>query len=114
MARLVLATAYRLGSRPRPSFTVKTFCKSLTNSTSLPTLTLFTKENCQLCDEALEQLEPFLHQVKLEEIDIEEDGKEDYFNKFRYEIPVFFLNNKFLCKNKIDLEKLQSALQNQS
>jgi len=77
-------------------------------------LTLFTKENCQLCDEALEELGPFLQYVKLEEVDIEEEGREEYFDKFRYEIPVFFLNKKFLCKNKIDLEKLQIALQNQT
>ena len=111
---------------------VKTSCKLVTNFRStlnlepillspqvrlcqshgspLPVLTLFTKDNCQLCDEALEELGPFLHQVQLEEVDIEEDGREVEYDKFRYEIPVFFLNKKFLCKNKIDLDKFHSVL----
>ena len=51
-----------------------------------------------------------LGQVTLETIDIEEDGHEEWFNKFRYEIPVFF-NKKFLCKNRIDMNSFQSALE---
>ena len=43
-------------------------------------------------------------------IDIEEEGNEVWFNKFRYEIPVFFLDKKFLCKNRIDLVAFNSAL----
>ena len=75
-----------------------------------PLLTLFTKENCQLCDEALDQLRPHLGNVKLELVDIEEEGREEYYDKFRYEIPVFFFNKKFLCKNRIDLEKFHEAV----
>jgi len=44
-------------------------------------------------------------------IDIEEEGNEEWFNKFRYEIPVFFLDKKFLCKNRIDLDAFNSALE---
>ena len=79
-------------------------------SSKLPVLTLFTKEDCQLCEEALEELGPFLHKVVLREVDIEEDGREEEYNKFKYEIPVFFLNNKFLCKNRIDLIKFHNAM----
>ena len=46
----------------------------------------------------------------METIDIEEEGNEEWFNKFRYEIPVFFLDKKFLCKNRIDLVAFNSAL----
>ena len=80
------------------------------SSSELPVLTLFTKEDCQLCEEALEELAPFLHKVVLRQVDIEEDGREEEYNKFRYEIPVFFLNNKFLCKNRIDLIKFHNAM----
>ena len=75
-----------------------------------PVLTLFTKEDCQLCDEALHELSPYLQHVKLEIIDIEEDGREADYDKFRYEIPVFFFNKKFLCKNRIDLAKYHAAV----
>ena len=76
----------------------------------LPVLTLFTKEDCQLCDEAVDKLSPCLQNVKLETIDIEEEGREKEYDKFRYEIPVFFFNKKFLCKNHIDLDKFHHAL----
>ena len=77
---------------------------------SKPVLTLFTKEDCQLCDEALDKLSPYLEHVELEVIDIEDDGREADYDKFRYEIPVFFFNKKFLCKNWIDLDKFHAAV----
>ena len=88
-------------------------------------MTLFTKFDCQLCDLALEELDPHLNkvntdnlnwnltvicQVRLEEVDIEEEGNEEFYEKYRYEIPVFFLNKKFLCKNKINIELLLKTL----
>ena len=84
-------------------------CHSL-NTKKLPVLTLFTKENCQLCDEALDKLSPFLSSVKLETIDIEDEGREKEYDKYRYEIPVFYFNKKFLCKNYIDLDKFHEAM----
>ena len=80
-------------------------------TTPLPVLTLFTKEECQLCDEALAQLAPELHRVRLKEVDITEEGNEEWFGKFRYEIPVFFLDNKFLCKNRIDLDEFRRRME---
>ena len=88
---------------------VRYYCPPASSDTK-PVLTLFTKENCQLCDETLDQLGPDLRNVKLELIDIEEEGREADYDKFRYEIPVFFFNKKFLCKNKIDLEKFHEAV----
>jgi len=78
--------------------------RSCHNQKTLPKLTLFTKTYCPLCDEALEKLSPYMHLVDFNSVNIEEEGREKEFNKYRYEIPVFFLNNKFLCKNRIDLE----------
>ena len=91
------------------SLPVRSYCPPASSETR-PVLTLFTKENCQLCEEALEQLGPDLKHVKLELIDIEEEGREADYDKFRYEIPVFFFNKKFLCKNRIDLEKFHEAV----
>ena len=93
-----------------PAF-IKSLNKSYSQAKTLPVLTLFTKEDCQLCDEALEKLSPHLDSVSLEVIDIEEEGREAEYDKFRYEIPVFFLEKKFLCKNYIDLDKFHSAME---
>ena len=89
---------------------IKSLNRNYSKSKTLPVLTLFTKEDCQLCDEALEKLSPHLESVSLEVIDIEEEGREAEYDKFRYEIPVFFLDKKFLCKNYIDLDKFHNAM----
>ena len=114
MTRLTMAGMVRVLNRVLTTSS----CKNIINSArlcqaspQLPVLTLFTKEECQLCEEALEELEPYLHKVVLKQVDIEEEGREEEYNKFRYEIPVFFLNNKFLCKNRIDLTKFHNAME---
>jgi len=109
MATLARA-ACKLLSGSRNKLLLRSPVRFCHTSSQLPVLTLFTKEDCQLCEEALEELGPFLDQVKLKEVDIEEEGRDEEYNKYRYEIPVFFLNNKFLCKNRIELEKFHSAL----
>ena len=76
----------------------------------LPILTLYTKDPCPLCDEAKEALAPFRHRLALEEVDITNDGKEELFDLYKFEIPVFFLEKKFLCKNRMEVEKLEEKL----
>lgn len=76
----------------------------------LPKLTLFTKEECQLCDEAKDQLRPHWHRFQFVEVDITLPENEKWFELYRYEIPVFYLDEKFLCKNRIDLDKLEEKL----
>ena len=72
----------------------------------LPTLTLYTKEECSLCDEAKEVLQPHWHMFKFEEVDIEEDGNEKWHDMYCYDIPVFHFNGKFLMKHKVNTRLL--------
>ena len=66
---------------------------------------------CPLCDEALEELgSTNLARVQLVKVDIEEEGREELWDKYKYEIPVFFLDNKFMCKNRMDLDKFHEAM----
>ncbi len=51
-----------------------------------------------------------LGRVRLETVDITLPQHEKWFNRFRYEIPVFYLDGKFLCKNRIDLELFDREL----
>ena len=80
-----------------------------------PVLRLLTKENCSLCEEAVQILfsapNSYNERLILKEIDILEEGNEELFDLYRYEIPVFFLEKKFISKNKIDLSKLEQELQ---
>ena len=80
------------------------------------TLKMLTKSCCHLCDEALEQIEEelpksLLNNLVIQPVDITDEGNEALFDRWRYEIPVFYLNGKFLCKNRIDIAKLKGKLE---
>ena len=85
-----------------------------TSNTKKPLLRLLTKENCMLCEEAKDVLfsapGKYYERLILKEVDIRAEGNEDLFDLYRYEIPVFFLERKFVSKNFIDLEKLEKEL----
>ncbi|XP_058022458.1 glutaredoxin-like protein C5orf63 homolog isoform X1 [Ahaetulla prasina] len=78
----------------------------------LPVLTLFTKHPCPLCEEAKMMLEPYKHKFTLEEIDITLPNHSVWLEKYKYEIPVFHLNGKFLMKHRVDTQKLENHLLN--
>lgn len=79
----------------------------------LPVLTFYTKDCCQLCDEAIEKISEagLLDRVKLEPVDITLPENDRYFGLYRYEIPVFFFDKKFLCKNFIDIQLLKEKIE---
>ena len=74
-------------------------------------LTLYTKQNCSLCDQAKEAIEElYPNRFHIDEVDITKSR--ELFRKFKFDIPVFYHENKFLMQHRIDKEKL-SALVNQ-
>ncbi|KAL7380285.1 hypothetical protein ABVT39_014970 [Epinephelus coioides] len=77
---------------------------------SLPTLTLYTKDPCPLCDEAKEELEPFKHRFVLQQVDITLPENKAWFNKYRWDIPVFHLNGQFVMKHRVDMVLLDKLL----
>ena len=108
-SRIEMITSKILGTRTSASaLNVARSCSS--GVLRLPILTLYTKDPCPLCEEAKEKLAPLSHRFLLREVDITDDGNEDLYDKYKYEIPVFFLEKKFLCKNKIEVEKLEQRL----
>ncbi|XP_062984662.1 glutaredoxin-like protein C5orf63 homolog [Elgaria multicarinata webbii] len=80
--------------------------------TTLPVLTLFTKDPCPLCDKAKAVLEPYKHKFILQEVDITLPDHSAWFEKYKYDIPVFHLNGKFLMKHRVDIQKLENRLLN--
>ena len=58
--------------------------------------------------------ERLLAKFQIKEIDITEDGNEDLYDRWKWEIPVFYLEDKFLCKNRIDLELLKERIETYS
>ncbi|ETE69227.1 hypothetical protein L345_04969, partial [Ophiophagus hannah] len=60
---------------------------------------------CPLCEEAKMMLEPYKDKFTLEEIDITLPNHSVWLEKYKYEIPVFHLNGKFLMKHQFKLVK---------
>ena len=91
------------------------FCT--TSSVSVkPKLRLLTKRNCTLCEDAKQELwsiPGIKERLDLVEVNILAEGNEDLFDLYRYEIPVFFLDRKFVSKNRLDQEKLLKILNEQ-
>ncbi|NWU36978.1 YD286 protein, partial [Hylia prasina] len=79
-------------------------------STNKPVLTLFTKKPCPLCDEAKEVLEPYKRRFILQEVDITLPENSPWYDKYKYDIPVFHLNGKFLMKHRVDIRKFEDRL----
>jgi glutaredoxin len=69
-------------------------------------LTIYSKKDCHLCEEAKAILSKY--PVELEEIDIEDNA--ELYEKYRYEIPVIFLDDRKIFKYKVDERKLQRLL----
>jgi glutaredoxin len=69
-------------------------------------LTIYSKKDCHLCDEAKSILRKY--PVELEEIDIEGDAQ--LLEKYREEIPVIFLDGRKLFKYRVDEKILRRAL----
>jgi glutaredoxin len=73
-------------------------------------LTLYTKEDCSLCEEAKEIIEEsYPNKFAFEEVDITKNNRE-LFRKFKFEIPVFYYNGQLLMKNKVDKKALDDLL----
>ncbi|GAB1604942.1 glutaredoxin-like protein C5orf63 homolog [Argonauta hians] len=84
--------------------------RSFVSKNTKPVLTMFTKEECSLCEEAKEALAPYSDKITFNEVDITASENKDYYDKYRFDIPVFHLNGKFLMKHRINKDLLDKAL----
>lgn len=64
-----------------------------------------------MCDVLKEELQAqFSGRYELTQIDITATGNEGLLKLYKYEIPVLFLENQYLCKHRLDVELLQKRL----
>lgn len=80
------------------------------SNTALPVLTLFTKDPCPLCDEAKEALKPYKDRFILQEVDITLPENSTWYERYRFDIPVFHLNGQFLMMHRVNTSKLEKQL----
>uniref|UniRef100_A0A8C3BJ18 Glutaredoxin-like protein n=1 Tax=Cairina moschata TaxID=8855 RepID=A0A8C3BJ18_CAIMO len=74
------------------------------------TLSQVKTKPCPLCDEAKEVLEPYKRRFILQEVDITLPENSAWYDKYKYDIPVFHLNGKFLMKHRVDIQKFEDQL----
>ena len=81
------------------------------DETSNVTITLFTKEGCTLCDQVkdvlleLHQQDPGNYAHTLRAVDITDDDQRDYYEKYKYDIPVLHLNGQYWTKHRLTREE---------
>jgi hypothetical protein len=76
----------------------------------LPELTLFTKDPCPLCDTLKMELAPFMHRLRLKQVDIESPENIHFKQRYCHEIPVLFLEGQYLCKHRLNVATLERRL----
>jgi len=74
-------------------------------------VTLYTRPDCHLCDEAKSAIAPLLQEfgAKLREVNIDADPvlKERY----GWDVPVLFIGQRKAAKHRVDLEQFRRQLQ---
>lgn len=86
---------------------IKNFFKKETDEIILE---IYSKENCQLCDELKEVVEKVNKDInfQIKEIDITKDP--EIFEKYKYDIPVVHINGIIAFKHRITETELRKKL----
>jgi thiol-disulfide isomerase/thioredoxin len=77
-------------------------------------VSLFTKDGCTLCDkvkevmlEAKHHLPPHLFRA----VDITDSDQVQYYNKYKYDIPVVHINGFYWAKHRLTIQQVKDAFQ---
>lgn len=77
-----------------------------------PLVRLFTKEGCTLCDKVKDVLgsvrDSYPH--SLDQVDITDDVHRDWFEKYKYDIPVLHINGTYWTKHTLSTQEAERAL----
>jgi len=78
----------------------------------ITTVKLFTKEGCTLCDKVKDVLESVREDQphSLYAVDITDDDKQDWFDKYKYDIPVLHINDIYWTKHRLSAEDAIAAI----
>ena len=83
------------------------------NNNNPPNIKLFTKEGCTLCDKVkdiLLELKPS-HPHSLYAVDITDEDKQVWFDKYKYDIPVLHMNDVYWTKHRLTREEAIEAIE---
>ena len=76
--------------------------KRLFSTKKVPVVTLFTKEECSLCEPVKFLLSKIQRKFPFEyrEVMIDEVGNEKYFELYKYDIPVVHLQDREIARHR--------------
>ncbi|MBL7993751.1 glutaredoxin family protein [bacterium] len=75
---------------------------------------IFSKPQCHLCDDAKEVLINAKKYFDLEIVEINIEENREYFEKYRYDIPVIRINGRKAFKHKLDAAQLKKRLEQEN
>jgi glutaredoxin len=77
-----------------------------------PTIRLFTKEGCTLCDKVKDTLQSLREELphSLEAVDITDVGHENWYEKYKYDIPVLHVGDQYWSKHRLSKEEAREGL----
>ncbi len=78
-----------------------------TNTNNIPNIKLFTKEGCTLCDKVKDVLSEIRNDYphSLYAVDITDDDKQVWFEKYKYDIPVLHMDDVYWAKHRLTKEE---------
>jgi len=79
----------------------------------MKTITFYTRDNCHLCDEALEVVERIRSKVLFEIIivDLDRDASPDKKTAYDWDIPVIEVDGRKMMKHRVDEARLLRLLE---
>jgi len=77
-----------------------------------PIVKLYTKEGCTLCDKVTDVLRGVSAEIPhtLEAVDITDKDKTEFWDKYKYDIPVLHMNGKYWTKHRLSKEDALETL----
>ncbi|KAG7348860.1 glutaredoxin [Nitzschia inconspicua] len=82
------------------------------NDPESPTVTLYTKEGCTLCDKAKDVLFALKdqHPHSLQQVDITDREHREWWDRYKYDIPVLHINDMYWTKHRLTTDDVTKAL----
>ncbi len=77
-----------------------------------PSLVLYTREGCHLCEDMHEQLNEFSQSLHFSFVVIDIDETLDLRQQYNDAVPLLLSGNREICRHFLDLKSLQAAIGN--
>jgi predicted thioredoxin/glutaredoxin len=74
-------------------------------------LTLVHRQDCDLCDEMVAELEALGRKIQLPRVSIVDvDGDPELVRRYGLNVPVLLLDGTVVCKHRLDVDELRRLL----